>query len=64
MKTHKETIKTIALTALATAIVAFVAGVHYEQGNTKRIEGVAKAIVPAVHAGGTVNTVSPTATSK
>jgi hypothetical protein len=46
MKTYKETIKTIALTALATAIVAFVAGVHYEQGNTKRLEAIAKGIVP------------------
>jgi hypothetical protein len=50
MKTYKETIKTIALTALATAIVAFIAGVHYEQGNTKRLETMAKGIVPPVQA--------------
>ncbi len=50
MKQYKETVKTIALTIALTSIVAFVAGVHYEQTNTKQLQGIAKSIVTPTQA--------------
>lgn len=40
----KETIKTIALSALIAAMVGFVAGAHYERGNSNRIEAATKTV--------------------
>jgi hypothetical protein len=50
MKLYKELAKTIALTALISGLLAFVAGVHYEQSNTKQLAKVAQSLVPTVHA--------------
>lgn len=48
---YTETIKTIALAAIIAGVISFVAGVRYEQSNTKRIEATAKALqAPVVEA--------------
>lgn len=44
MKQYKEVIKTIVITSLIVGIGAFIAGVRYEQTNTKRIESAAKSL--------------------
>jgi hypothetical protein len=42
-----ETVKTIVIAVLVTAIVAFVGGVKYEQFNTGRIDSAVKAVAAA-----------------
>lgn len=42
---RKETFKTIALTALIAMVVAFVAGVHYQQGQDAKMQsGISQAV--------------------
>lgn len=43
-----ETAKTVVIAVLITAIVSFVAGAHYEQGNVVRIQNAAAKTVQTV----------------
>lgn len=42
LKTHKETIKTIVIAVLVSGIIAFVAGVRYEQSQQMKVEKAVK----------------------
>lgn len=46
--TTKETVKTIALTALVAGVLSFAAGIHYEQDTQHGVQAQAQALVKTV----------------